>query len=1488
MANDFDVAIIGMAGRFPGAGDLAQFWRNLIGGVESIARLSDADLRAAGVAEETIQRANYVKAAPLLEDPALFDAAFFGFSPGEAASLDPQHRLLLELSQWALEDAGCDPERFEGRIGVFAGSAMNTYFSDRGMAERFTENYIPTLVAADKDFLATRVSYKLGLRGPSLTVQTACSTSLVAIHLARQSLLSEETDLALAGAVSVRVPHQAGYLYEGSGVVSSDGHVRAFDDAANGTVFGSGAGVVVLKRLSDAIAAGDSIYAVLKGSAVNNDGSGKAGYTAPSVSGQADAVVEALANAGIRADELSYVEAHGSGTPVGDRIELLALSQAVQRFTRRTGFCALGSVKTNVGHLDAAAGMAGLVKTALALKHGQIPPTLNFTRPNAEIDFPSTPFVVNTRLTEWPVGAAPRRAGVMATGMGGTNAFLVVEEAPACPPAPPSDGPQLLVWSAKTRPALDALTARLAAHEEIAVPGDPSLASVARTLQQGRRAFAERRFLVARDLADARREWANPQSSRMITGTQKSAADLPVAFLLPGIGDHYVGMGRGLYERFAVFRREFDRCAEILRPLLGVDLKELLYPPSSPSAQQRPGIDLKRMLGRAGPGAESPADLRLNQTVFNQPALFAVEYAVARLWMEWGVKPTRLVGHSMGEYVAACLAEVFSLEDALGMIAARARLVQALPPGAMAAVMLSEEEILPLLGADLSLALINGPKLGVVAGPVPAMEAFQAQLAARQVLYRPVRNTHAFHSRLLDPVVEPFLAAIAAVKFSAPRIAFVSNVTGNWITAEQATSPRYWADHARQTARFSDALGRVAQLKGLTLVEVGPGRTLGVLAAQHPAWPAAAQPLLVASLRHSYENFSDVEVILASAGRLWLQGTALQWERMELTQGAGKARLPGYPFQRERHWLERLTPEPGQGRRPGKDALPARPGLDHWFYTPSWRRCGVVDREEGQLPAGLWLIVAAEGAAEWTAHLKRRGARVLTAAPAPDGRRRPLAQCLQLIESLAGQLTGGLNIIHEVSGQEAFYSLAHLAQAIAEKISSVPVRLGVLTTGAHEVTGLERLSPPGALGVGLAGVIGRELPNVAAFAIDQSEPAAEFSRVIREFADPARGAVLAYRGRFRWQRGLESQALPAAAGPASGFRAEGVYLITGGTGGIGLVVAHFLAQTYRARLVLVSRNPHGGDTIAALERAGGQVLLESCDVADPAGLSRVIAKTLDRFGALHGVIHAAGVVNDGMLQLKADAAIDEVLRPKVAGTEALYQAVKDLPLELFVLFSSISAVIPRHGQADYTAANAFLDAFGAFAASDRQAIRTRVINWPGWREVGILAGLKAPAGFEASAEQARARAISNAEGLEAFRRAVASPFTQVVVTPQSPAEQEAEAGAVATLTAAKPAAAEGAGECEPEDEVEKHVAAIWSEALGIGRIGRTQSFLELGGHSLLAMRVVARIRADYAINFTLRKFFENPTVAQAAAAIQAEIVAELEALPDDQPMGAAP
>ncbi|HBL27662.1 MAG TPA: hypothetical protein DD490_12565, partial [Acidobacteria bacterium] len=895
------IAVVGMAGRFPGAEDLAALWRNLCGGVEGITFYTREELAAAGVEAELLDDPLYVRAGGALRNVEGFDAAFFGFSPREAELMDPQHRLFLECSWEALENAGYDTAAYPGSIGVFAGMGVSGYLirnllSHDGLLR--SAGSLQVRMFNDNNFLTSLAAWKLDLRGPSVTVQSACSTSLVAACMASQSLLQYQCDMALAGGVNVAVPHARGYLAQES-VLSPDGHCRAFDAAAAGTVEGSGAGVVVLKRLADALADGDAIHAVIRGFATNNDGGFKQSFTAPSLDGQREVVAMAQAMAGVPAESVTYVETHGTGTPLGDPVEVAALTEAFAASTGRRGFCGLGSIKTNIGHLDAAAGAAGLIKTILAVEHGVLPPSLHFETPNPRIDFAQSPFYVNTACRPWRPEGWPRRAGVSAFAIGGVNAHLVLEEPP--PPAPSAPAPprQLLVLSARTETALEAVTERLLGHLREAPAG--GLADIAYTLQVGRRAFRHRRVLVGGDLADAVGVLERRDPRRLLSGVA-AAGEPQVAFLFPGLGTEYPGMARGLYRDDAGFRARLDDCAERLVPLLGLDLREVLFPQEGEETQgAEPGVDLRALLGR-GPRPASATDGPLRRTAVSQPAVFAVEYALASRLLDWGIRPQAMVGFSLGEYVAACLAGVLSLDDALRLVAGRARLIDELPAGAMLAVPLGEEAVAVAeaeaeggLVGGLSLAAVAGPELTVLAGTEEAVAAAEERLSAAGHVCRRLQTSHAFHSALMEPVVERFLALFEGIELHPPEIPYLSNVTGGWITADEATDPAYWAEHLRGTVRFADAVAELWREPGRVLVEVGPGQTLSSWALQQSS---VSDAVALPTLRHAFERTDDLAFLLQTVGRLWLTGLRPDWPALQADQPRRRVPLPTYPFER--------------------------------------------------------------------------------------------------------------------------------------------------------------------------------------------------------------------------------------------------------------------------------------------------------------------------------------------------------------------------------------------------------------------------------------------------------------------------------------------------------------------------------------------------------------------------------------------------------------
>jgi len=1499
------IAIVGMAGRFPGAATLQQYWSNLRDGVESIASFSDEELAASGIDPDLLRNPRYVRARGVLQGAELFDAVFFGLSPREAEIMDPQHRVFLETAWEALESGGYAPGGVALNAGVYAGASLNSYL----IASLVTNPEVmlaagayQAMLANDKDFLATRVSYKLNLCGPSITIQTACSTSLVAVQMACQALLARQCDMALAGGVSINVPRIGGYVYEPGMILSPDGHCRAFDARAQGTVAGEGVGVVVLKRLREALADRDHVHAVIRGAAINNDGSLKVGYTAPSVDGQATVIARAHAMAGIDPSTITYVEAHGTGTELGDPIEVAALTQAFRAATDRRGFCALGSVKTNIGHLDAAAGVAGLIKTVLALEHHTLPPSLHFSAPNPRIDFANSPFHVNGTLAEWTqMGGTPRRAGVSSFGIGGTNAHVVLEEAPPVAPAGPSRPVQIFTLSAKSGEALDRVGAALAEH--LAEHGELAPADVAYTLHRGRATSPHRRVVVAANSDEAVRALRAGDPRRVLSRVE-AGKDRPVVFMFPGQGSQYVGMGRGLYESEPPFREIVDQCARRLAPTLGVDLRTVLYP---------------------APDGIETAQARLHTTAITQPALFVVEYALAQLYLEWGIRPHAMLGHSIGEYVAASLAGVISLADALTLVAERGRLME-VPGGAMLAVPLPEADVRALLAASLSIAAVNGPALCAVSGPASDVAALEARLASRGIRAHPIHAAAAFHSAMMEPILETFGRAIGRVSLASPSIPYVSNVTGTWMTGEDAKDPVYWVRHLRQTVRFWDGLQDVMRDQEPVMLEVGPGRTLASLA--RPASTAARPLEILSSIRHPQDSLDDATMLQTTAGRLWLAGVPLDWAGYHAREARRRVSLPTYPFERQRHWILPAAPSAGRSERP--ETLGKRSDVSRWFYAPSWRRA-VGPGPATVAPGVSWLLFADDlglGAA-LAERLRRDGADVTTVVRGekfarlegggftlgPDGRRD--------YDRLVTELTQGRvfpsRVLHLWSvtpeaepapdglaeGQaRGFYSLLFLAQALAEAGIRDPIALGVVVNGLHDVTGETVIRPERATALGPALVIPQEYVNLRCHVIDVLLPAAGLAiapladLLVAEIDKPAETPVIAYRGRHRWVQSLEPVALDAAPG-ASALRRHGVYVITGGLGGLGLVIARHLAATVGARLVLIGRTAlpprdqwaswlqsHAEEdatagrirALRAIEEAGGEVLTVTADVADRAQLARALAEARRRFGGIHGVVHAAGVAGAGIIQLKTPEIAERVLEAKLQGTLGLWDLLRGEPLDFLLLCSSITAVVGGPGQVDYCGANAFLDAFARSRGPGSPGPRVISVNWDAWQEVGMAATTAVPAALAARRARELAEAIRPAEGIEVFDRVLAGRLAEVIVSTRdlprlveqarrATAEQAAEPAPEATGAAPAGRAGLPTPFVAPGTDLERTIAGIWQELLGIAPIGTEDDFFEAGGHSLLATQVMSRLHQRLGVDVPLRTLFETRTIAAFAGRV---------------------
>lgn len=934
-----EIAIIGMAGRFPASSDLRQFWQNLADGRECISFFSDEELLSSGLSPEEIARPEYVRARGIVEDCERFDAGFFKFTPREAEITDPQQRLFLECAWEAFEDAGYVPDTFGGLIGVFAGVGTSTYFFYQlvpALGNGFAFSDTASMLSNEKDFLPTRVSYKLNLRGPSVAISTGCSSSLVATHMACKSLLAGECDMALAGGVSIHFPVKTGYLFQEGGFASPDGHCRTFDAQAHGSVFGSGVGVVLLKRLEDALADRDSIYGVIKGSAINNDGSRRVGFTAPSIEGQSEVIRLARLMAEVDPDSITYIETHGTATPLGDPIEIQALIETSADSSLRKQSCAIGSVKANIGHTAEASGVAGLIKTVLSLKHRKIPASLHFTKPNPKIDLENSPFYVNDKLKEWVGNGSPLRAGVSSFGIGGSNAHVVLEEAPAIASEKSHRNCNLLTISARSGAALEASTDRLCAF--LTENKHVNLGDVAFTSHVGRKSLDYRRVLVCQDVDGAANALKTRDRQKVFSNVRPPLEAANVVMMFPGLGDNHPRMAEELYQTEPFFRAELDRCFELLQPEIKADFHSALQvstssaTPKVPASTAKSGPDLRKMLGRGnGAGAGHAVSTR---TDLAQIALFITEFAVARLWMYWGLRPKALIGYSLGEFTAACVAEVFSLQDALKIVSARAKLIQSLPAGAMLALPLPKQDVECFTGDDLCVAAVNGPSLTVLSGSVAMIEQIQARLKSDGVDTRRVQTSHALHSRFMAAIAESFTEVVRQFPAKPPRIPYVSNVTGDWIQPQEACSPEYWARHLCGTVRFGEGIEKLRQSGSHIFLEAGPGQTLCSLLLQHPACRSGEPVVGLQSLSSVYDNTGDSFILLSSLGRLWLEGWSPNWQAFHADDHRSRVSLPTYPFERKVYRVQPLGNHPVPTQRIGPAVVPKRLDAPNGVPTP--------------------------------------------------------------------------------------------------------------------------------------------------------------------------------------------------------------------------------------------------------------------------------------------------------------------------------------------------------------------------------------------------------------------------------------------------------------------------------------------------------------------------------------------------------------------------
>ncbi len=1434
--NGLEVAIIGMAVRFPGAKDVDTFWRNLSAGVESL----DLDQEKGGV----------------LEDKEWFDAGFFNLTPNEAQLLSPQVRIMLECCWHALEDAGYEPGVGDTAVGIYAGASSSLAW--QGMAlfapETAALGNFEAGMLADANYLCTRVAYLLNLKGPTVLVQSACSTSLVAVHLACQGLLNAECDMALAGGTTVLAADEGGYFAVEGAITSPDGHCRAFDKDAAGMVRGEGAGVVLLKRLDQALPDRDHVYAVIKGTAVNNDGNRKVGFTAPSVAGQAEAIAVAMQVAEVEPETITYVEAHGTGTKLGDPVEIEGLKRAFA--SEKRGFCAIGSDKTNIGHLDAAAGVAGLIKTVLAMIHKEIPPSLHFRQPNPQIDFASSPFYVADRLLRWDATDLPRRAGISSFGIGGTNAHIIVEEflQSGEEPSLPDDACRwrLIPLSARSGEGLDSMTEELAhyfqKHAELDV------ADAAFTLSVGRRAFDHRRFVVARDI-DGVLDCLGQTGSRGPATATTPRKKPSVVFVFPGLGAQYPGMGEELYQSEPVFRREMDRCFDTLQDLFGIRLKPVLYP-----GHHDAGNSILR-----------------SDIVLSQLAVFCVEYSLARLLISWGLHPDAVLGYSFGELSAACVAEAWSLDDMLRLAVTRGEAMKRIPEGGMLSLPLPAIEVEASLPPELSIAIDNGPSC-IVSGPKEAMELFHSAMKTKRCFPVLLPVTHAVHSAMMDAILPEIGRLAASMPGQEPAVPMVSSVTGTWLTEAEARDPGYWQRQVRERVRFTDCVRLLLEEENVVFVEVGPGRDLTALLAAHietlPRYKA------VNLMQQQEQRLSEEYYLLNKIGHLWLWGIQPDWHEFYKGRERNRISLPVYPFQRQYYWLE---PDFGKLAGVGNGKPPKR--FDDWFYLPAWSIapfktvistpsreddplllfdcpspiCGTIrDTWKQQGFSVVSVSIADEFLLEATDHV--------AIDPADKEHYKQLSAHLRTRGQVPRRIVHAWNLNGE-SWQELF-SLLYLVQALTAEPLPHPVALDVLGNGFFDVSGKDPVNPGMAAAAALLRVVAQEYPGLRCRCVDvglpgKHEPSPEdrLHPVIRELTNRRLDPVVAIRGRRRWVERLEPFPLPLPQDEDDDvpIRQGGHYLITGGLGNIGSVLARFLLETYSASVVLTGRSGVG-DRMSQLERlreCGGRVRYEAVDAADGDAMERLISGIEEEWGTIHGVFHLAGLAGEEAFlpleRLDRESCLEQ-FHARAGGTRVLQRIFKNRPIDFCWLMSSISTLLGGLRFGAYAAANGAMEAI-VHHMNGQGWDHWFCVSWDGMNGDRTLAAFQRLLPLRGIPRVL----VSNLGRLdERYRQWVLLEELHAAQNDAPPADRPDVQPRPPLVT---PYVA-------PEDHTQQELADIWRQLFGFSPIGIDDDFMELGGGSLKAITAISHIHRRMRAEIPLLEFFKRPTVRQLAEYLQ--------------------
>lgn len=1485
----YEIAIIGMSGKFPGASNIREFWDNLSNGIETISFFTKEELRNESIDMELLDNNNYIRAKGYLQSCEYFDNNFFGISARMAETMDPQLRLLL-MGVWeALEDAAYIPGDEDLNLGVFMSAASSTYWEAQAyLSDKmnlFGKFELDQLT--NKDYISTRLSNMLGLTGPSLTVHTACSSSLTAIHLACQSLLGGECAMAVAGGASISYPLKKGYLFHEGMHGSSDGHCRAFDAQADGTVFGNGVGVLVLKPLSDAINDKDNIYAVIKGSALNNDGNRKVGYSAPSAIGQAEVIKLAQAISQVEAASVSYIETHGTGTKLGDPIEFEGLKAAFNDMENAS--CAIGSVKTNIGHLDVAAGVAGVIKTALSLKNKQLPPSLNYVSPNPQIDFQNSPFYVNTELRDWNSAPKPLRAGVSSFGIGGTNVHAILEEAPSVDSGGASKEYYLCCLSAKNRGSLLAKINGLKTF--LNNTPDIHIADIAYTYQIGRKHFPFR-TAIASSNTDELVEKLNNYSDTFLSST----LDRPsIFFMFPGQGSQYVDMAVGLYENEPFFRNILDACFSILGDFSEVGLKKDI------------------LFAKDG----EPNEL-INQTEYAQPVLFCIEYSLSVLLMNWGIVPDAMIGHSIGEYVAACLAGVFSLQDAIYLVYHRGRLMQQTEKGSMFSIATGEDKIVDLLNDDISVAAYNCKSNIVVSCREYCVDSFMSELGHRNIEYIRLKTSHSFHSVTIEPIMKDFEALLTNIKFNPPKIPYISNVTGDWITFKEIEDHSYWSNQMRKPVRFMQGIEKMKNPQHI-FIEAGPGTSLFNLTKSVLGQHSHAINLL----KHPKDTTHDYDYFLNKIGEIWKAGIEIDWDKLYENEERKRISLPTYPFELKKFKSDVKFGDFNSFKHTHislsqKDICSEN--VNDWFYVPSWKRR--PDNASDGLKSETILILYPEN--NYSAQLKntitkycpniifvafKSGYRKLNEGHFEiDPKSKPDYEKV-LKDIKARNVTPSIilhlgnlysNNEHQISecmfrnSQETgIYSLLFLVQSMENISFEKNINIITFSNGLNKVTGNEKIYPEKATILSLVKIIPQEYGKINCKNIDLEVDnedlvvsSVEKILITELVCNP--NISVAFRGTYAWE--LQYEKLGKRLNkPKSLTRNGGTYLIVGGTGGIGLELAEYLVKNYRANLILCSRtgfpprenwDPMLNDTntdktfigkikrIQALFHYGSDILLEKADVSKKDEMTRVVEKSLKKFDEINGIFHFAGEKDDGkFIHQKTATNLNTVLLPKTIGTIILNEIAATLSPDFVMLSSSLASILPTIGHIDYSAANLFLDSFAGYK-ENTGSYPVYSINWEIWKSIGM--SLRGDPEND-KPENNKDYKLSTSDGIEVFKKVFENPLSQLIICKRDLNSLNTQLNElnhinvnnvnVNTLNTVE----DNESKINTSDTgFQDKLSILFKEYLGTENIDVNENFFNMGITSLNVVQLCRLFNEKFNISIPAAYMFEHPTIVKLA------------------------